>query len=462
MMKAGLWIVALIATLVLTALSIRPSDEANVLADSATFHTITADQLIVSTVEQGTLESANNTEIKCRVRGDNTITFVIESGTEVQPGDVLIRLETLAIEEEISERTKFYHLAESEAARSAADVERAKIAISEYEQGRFVSELASLQKDLAIAESRLLNAKNRLKHSRMMSKSEYTSELEVEEKGFAVEQADLNVQLTETRIEVLENFTKQEELVRLKGELKAAQATHEANVERALADKKRLERARQELEYCTIRAERAGLVIYPTGEAWKESPEIEEGATVRKDQVLLLMPDLSQMQVKVGIHESMIDRMQTGMTANVTLNRSAIQGEVTYVASVAKPASWWTGNVVKYDAIVSLPSVEDLRPGMSAEVEIIVAEHQDVLTIPATACIETQSGFACWVRKNEGVQRRTLLLGDGNNMFIEILDGVDQGDEVVFDPLANVPEAQIEAAKSIQPSDDRGSRFADL
>ena len=407
------------------------------------------------------MESSNNIEIKCRVRGDNTITYVVESGTEVKPGDLLVKLETLAIEEEISERTKFYHLSESGAARSAADVERAKLAISEYEEGRFVSELASLQKDLAVAESRLLNAKNRLKHSRMMARSEYASDLEVEEREFGVTQADLNVNLTKTRIDVLKNYTKKEELVRLRGELKAAQATHEANVERAYADKKRLERAQEELAYCTIVSKNNALVIYPTGERWKETPDIEEGATVRKDQTLLLMPDLTQMQVKVGIHESMIDRMSTGMQANVTLNRSAIQGEVTYVASVAKPASWWTGNVVKYELIVSLPEQQGLRPGMSAEVELVLGKYDDVLTIPTTACIETESGFACWVKTPNGVQRRALKIGDSNDMFIMIQEGVNEGDEVVIDPLANVEEAQVEAASFLK-SNEEVSRFYDL
>lgn len=461
MMKVAALIVALIAALGVTAVSLLPGPDAASSADSGSTHTVTRGELLVTITEQGTLESSNNTEIKCRVRGDNTITFVIESGTEVQPGDVLARLETLAIEEEISERTKYYHLAESQVARSAADVEKAKLAISEYQEGRFVSELASLQKELAVAESRLLNAKNRLKHSRMMSRSEYASELEVEEKEFAVSQADLNVQLTKTRIEVLQDFTKREEMVRLGGELKAALATHKANVERALADKKRLERAQQELKFCTIVAERSGLVIYPTGEEWKDTPEIEEGSTVHKDQTLLLMPDLKQMQVKVGIHESMVDRMRTGMEANATLNRSVMTGEVTYVASVAIPAGWWTGNVVKYDTIVALPQAEGLRPGMSVEVEVVVARHEDVLTLPTTAVIETQQGFSCWVRDNTGLQRRSVKLGDSSDMFIVVHEGIEQGDEVMLDPLANVQEAQVEAALSLQASKE-DDRFVDL
>jgi multidrug efflux pump subunit AcrA (membrane-fusion protein) len=449
-MKIPAILLSVIVVLGATAATLLPKTDAVATSGPISSHRIERGELLVTVTEQGTLESSNNTQVKCRVRGDNTITYVIESGTQVETGDLLVQLETLAIEEEISERTKFFHLAESQAARSAADVEKAKLAIQEYEEGRFISELASLEKDLAIAKSRLLNAKNRLQHSRMLSRSEYTSDLEVEEKVFAVSQANLTLELTLTNIEVLKNYTKKEELIRLQGELKAAKATHEADAERALADKQRLERAQKELKACTIIADRPGLVIYPTGEEWKGAPEIEEGATVRKDQTLLLMPDLNQMQVKVGIHESIIDRMRVGMNANVTHNRIPLIGEVTYVASVAKPAGWWTGNVVKYDAIVELPPREGLRPGTSVEVEIAIAQHENALLAPATAVIETQLGFACWVKGNAEPQRKSVVLGDSSEMFIEVLEGLSEGDEVIMDPLANVAEAQVEASLSIQ------------
>ena len=463
MMKLTILATTVLAAAGIAWVSVVPNDSIDRLLDSAPTHTISRGELIVSVTEQGTLESANNTEVKCRVRGSNTITFVIDSGTDVKAGDELIRLETLAIEEEISERTKFYHLAESQVARSAADVERAKLAISEYEQGRFISELSSLQKDLAVAESRLLNSRNRLKHSQMMSRSEYASELEVEEREFASEQADMNVGLIKTRIEVLQNYTKKEELVRLQGELKVAEATWEADVERALADKKRLERAQEELGLCTIVAQRDGLVIYPDGEEWENAPKIEEGGTVNKDQTLLLMPDLSQMQVKVGIHESIIERVKSGMESNITLNRDNLTGEVTYVAEVAKPAGWWTGNVVKYDTIVSLPSTaKGLRPGMSAEVEIVLARHEEVLTIPTNACLEIQGEFICWVKTRSGAERRVVELGDSSSMFILVESGLNEGEQVILDPLANVPGAQKEAAASLRGSREQEFGFEDL
>ena len=419
-------------------------------------YTIDNRDVVVSVTEQGTLESANNTEIKCRVRGDNTITYVIESGVAVEEGDVLVQLETLAIEEEISERTKFFHLAEAQVADSKVKLENAKIAVEQYIEGTFPTAKANLETQLAGARAKLLSHRNQLKHLRMMKQGNYSSEVDVEREEFREKSSQSSVELIETQIEVLETYTREQELVRLNGEVKAAQATLEADLERSLADKKRLDRAKEELELCTIRAQRSGLVIYPKGERWEDVPEIEEGATVKKDQTLLLMPDLQQMQVKVGVHESLMDRMATGIPVNITLNRNTVAGKVSYVASVAQPAGWWTGNVVKYDSIVALPEIDGLRPGMSAEVEIIFAEHFGKIAILFNACVETDSGFACWSRSGDGqIVRRALELGDGNEMFIVVESGLQLGEQVVLDPLTHVAEAQREAAALRSKSDSQ-------
>ncbi|MHC4367208.1 MAG: efflux RND transporter periplasmic adaptor subunit [Planctomycetota bacterium] len=399
-------------------------------------HTITRGELIVTVTEQGTLESADNTEIKCRVRGHNTIIWVVEAGTEVEPGDELVRLDTLAIEDAIAERTKYSHWSRSSAERSKADVRRSELAISEYLEGRYPSQLMRLKKDLAIAQSNLTTSQSMLAHAEMMAERGYVSELEVDEDTFAVTRATLNVDVKKTEIDVLKEFTKAIELETLEGNLNAARARHAANEERAQMDEARRVLAVEELTHCVIKAERSGLVIYPSPEKWKKAPKIEE-------QTLLLMPDLSRMQVKVGIHESIVDRVKPGLAARVTLPDRTLDGEVSSVSAVARPAGWWTGNVVKYDTIIRLPSVEGLKPGMSAEVEVIMARHEDVLTIPAAAVLQTKQGNFCWVRTTEAVERRSLQLGDTDDRFIVVETGVDEGDEVVLDPLASIDEAQM-------------------
>ncbi len=407
-------------------------------------HAVALSDLLVTVIEPGTLESRENGEIKCKVRGQNTVIWVVESGTVVKPGDELVRLDTLLIQEQIDERTKYAHWSQSAADRSAANVARAKLAVSEYEQGRYVAELMKLEKDLVIAEASLRSAENILSHAALMKDSYYINQLEVEEKEFAVRQAELEVEVKKTEIGVLKKFTQAEQSQTLKGNLAASRATHKANAERAAADASRRDRALEEIKHCVVRAERGGLVIHPSAARWMNAPEIAEGATVHKDQVLLLMPDLSKMQVKIGIHESIVDRVEEGLPATVTMPGKTLGGTVFSVASVTRPAGWWTGNEVRYDTLIQLPAVPGLWPGMSAEVEVIIARYEDVLTIPVAAVVETDEGNLCWLKTADGTKRRKLVLGDSNDVFTIVEEGLREGDAVVLNPLG-IPAARAAA-----------------
>lgn len=425
------------------------------LLGPALTHVIERGNLVVTVVEQGTLESAENTEIKCKVRGENTIIWVIEPGTTVEEGEVLMRLDTLAIEDSINERSKYALWSQSGAEQAGANARRARLAIDEYLEGRFVVQKKTLEKELAVAEQNLITAENMLRHAQRMLKRGYTSQLEVEEKRYAFEQAKLAVEVKKTEIEVLTTFTKQQEVERLTGDWKAAKANQASLEERAKMDGTRRDLAVEEKEHCVIVAPKRGMVIYPTAKPWEKAPEIEEGATVHRSQTLLLMPDLQNMQIKVGIHESLIDQLAEGLVAKVTLPEMELQGTVTSIASVAQPAGWWTGNLVKYDTIVSLPGVPDLRPGMSAEVEIVMAQHDDVVMVPVAAVLETQTESLCWVKSGENYERRSIALGDSNDIFIVAESGLEEGEEVVLNPRSSIPEAREESQKTIEESEEK-------
>ena len=177
-------------------------------------------------------------------------------------------------------------------------------------------------------------------------------------------------------------------------------------------------------------------MIHPTAEPWKYTPAIEVGATVYMGQTMLLMPDLSQMQVKVGIPEAIVHRIQPGLDARITLRGETLDGQVSSVASVTAPTSKWTGNIVTYDTIIKLPSGKGLKPGMSAEVEVIIARYNDVLTIPVAAVVGTTGTTYCWVKTSDGPQRRALELGDTNDVYTVVKGGVNEGDEVFLNPVA--------------------------
>ncbi|MHC4582794.1 MAG: hypothetical protein ACYS14_15175, partial [Planctomycetota bacterium] len=132
-------------------------------------------------------------------------------------------------------------------------------------------------------------AQNMLAHAETMAQRGYVSGLELQEKRFAVTQAQLHLDVTQTQIKELMDFTKAMETETLNGNLNAARARYAAEAERSKMDAERRDLALAELDRCVIRAERGGLVIYPTARAWKRAPDIEAGATVHQDQVLLLM-----------------------------------------------------------------------------------------------------------------------------------------------------------------------------
>ena len=418
-------------------------------------HQISRGDLVVTIDAQGILESEENFEIKSKIRGRNAVLWIIDSGSFVQEGDELVRLDSLFIQEQVDERTKYSNWSQSAADSSAARLARAELAVEEYDQGRFRTEVMTLKKDIAVSKSLLQNSQDQLKHAAVMASSGFVNELEIEERRFAFEQAILDLQLKETRLNVLQEFTYKEQLQTLKGDLSAVKATHGANVERAMADASRRDRAVEELQYCVLTADRAGLVIHPNAAQWETAP-IEEGTRVHKDQVLLLMPDLDKMRVKLGVHESLVKRVQIGQKARVTLTDGELQGSVAEVASVAKPAGWWSGNQVRYDTYVSLPPQEGLRPGMSAEVEIAVATYKDVLTVPVAAIVETDAGHFCWVKSESGVRRKAITVGDSNNIFSIIEAGVNEGDDVVLNPVA-LESPVMDASASASASDEKNT-----
>jgi len=103
---------------------------------------------------------------------------------------------------------------------------------------------------------------------------------------------------------------------------------------------------------------------------------------------------------------------------------------------------------VKYDAVIQLPKSLNLKPGMSAEVEVLIASRKNVLTVPVAAIVETENKQTlCWINTPLGIKKQTLQTGENNDQFVEVLSGLAAGQEVVLNPLAFITEAQQEALK---------------
>ncbi len=413
-------------------------------------HQVKRSDLAVTVTEEGTLESSNNIEIKCKVKGGSTVIWVIETGTVVKPNDVLVELDTSEIEDSVTQKRIAYENALANKIISESDVAVARTSITEYLEGTYREERSTIEKEIFDAEEAIRNALLSFESATRLAAKGMVRSLQLESERFAVESARKELELKETRLDALEKYTKEKMVQELRSALDAAQARLNADVSALELEKQRLEREKEQLVNCTIRSPGGGLVIFPSAAAWKETPDIEEGATVREQQTLLMIPDLEQMQVKVGIHESKVDRLRIGMPAKIQLQDLMFDGEVSEIAEVTRPAGWWTGNLVKYDTIIRLQPQPGLKPGMSAIVDVVLAQHSDVLTIPVATIVDGPEGHLCWVKEAGGVEKRVVKLGDTNDEFTIVTAGLAEGDEVVLNPLAFVDEAQMQA---IRPSE---------
>lgn len=150
----------------------------------------------------------------------------------------------------------------------------------------------------------------------------------------------------------------------------AALLTREAAVQNATVD----------LNRCTIRSPIDGIVI---------SKQTEEGKTVAASlnapTLFTIANDLAKMQITAAVAEADIGSVSQGQPVTFTVdafpNRS-FTGTVTQVRNAPKTVS----NVVTYDTIISVDNRDlKLRPGMTANVSVIVASRENTLRIPNSA-----------------------------------------------------------------------------
>ena len=438
---------------------------------------VTRGDLLVIVTEDGNVESASNSDIKCQVAGGSSILWIVPDGSNVRKGDKLIELDASALDEQINQQRITYEKARSAKIHAEKNLDVARLAVREYLEGTFKQEKQDADAQITISLENLRSAENAVQHAERMFRKGYVSSLELEGQRFAVERSQLELDSARTAKNVLVNFTKAKMLQELESQRDTTEAQMKSETAAFRLEEIRLKRLEDQLQQCTILAGQDGMVVYANERSrfGQQQATIEEGTTVRERQTILRLPDLSQMQVKVNVHESKVDQLELGMAADIRILDRELTGEVTSIANQPEPTGWWTANVKEYATRVRIDGQPDnLRPGMTAEVEILVDELKDVLCLPVAAVVEQQGRYFAWVEVPDGpTEQRSLVLGATNDKFVEVKDGILEGEAVLLNPravvaaareISNTADVQAEGATngaarsdaSTTPSDDNG------
>ena len=207
-------------------------------------------------------------------------------------------------------------------------------------------------------------------------------------------------------------------------------------------NKKQLEKQEKILGKMTLKAPNAGTVLYGDPDNPWQRDNIKVGKQVWNNMSLITIPDPTEMAVLIYVHEADIDKVKIDMPAFVTSETRKDKqyvGKITKVDQVANAGRRWGGDgAKKFKVEVALDGENlNLKPGTTAEVQVMIDELDDVLIVPLQAVHAKEGKFFCFKLDGSGFEKISVKLGKDNNSHVEIVEGVSEGDELLlYDPEA--------------------------
>jgi len=440
-------------------------------------------------IEQGTVESATNTELRCQVRSrggggggserggggglggsSTTIMDVVPEGSMVNEGDICVELDSSSLLlEENSQKIQVSNR-ESLLAQALNSLKAAEIAKVEYLEGLYKSQEALIKTEHMVAEQAFRTAQQGVKQAKSLLEKNIITALQLETAEVAVANAQNGLENAQIKLDTLRNLTKQKELTVLQANINSAQAnvkTQQASME---LEQSKLKDIEDQIGKCTIRATSSGQVVYANEtDMFRSSSSsqfiVTPGAMVRERQVIIRLPNADDMQVKATVNEARVTLIRPGLPVSIrvdALKDEILEGEVTKVNQYAEASSFSSGNIKKYATIIKIKNPpKDLRVGMNAEVRIHVERLPSALQVPVQTLAELKGHFFTLAKVGDDFETREVQIGSTNDKVATIVGGLKEGDELVMNPrsagallkLPNLPDPTPVVSGEIKRTD---------
>ena len=461
--------------------------------------TVTRGSLPITVCETGELEAERRKIISNELTWSVIIKELVDEGTVVQEGETIVQfeckelLDAIASEElQVTSALNNYTQAEQNVVLKKKEMDNAlvkaqrKLTEAEENRVRYVDhehpiELAEKESALQIADQQLKLAQEKLDFKERVNKM---PDLESPFSMNEIEADKLEVQQRENAVKkaslAMEKFKKYDHRRSLR-ELDEGIADAKLGLERAeleltnqvliaesneLAKKRTYEMRKKKLDELlenekklTVKAEQSGLVVYDTARRrWNpNNVVVATGEQIRPRQQIMVIPDMSTLQITTKVYEAVIEQVKPGLPALIRLDAkpdSIMTGKVEKVAPLPNSQNRWLNPGVKvFNVTVTFDedeNLEGLKPGMTAEVELILAELKDVLTVPLAAVFTEQEKTFCYHVGGASIKVVPVKLGRMNSKRVEIVSGLDEGDKVLLAP----PSDQEALTMDEQPAGD--------
>lgn len=338
------------------------------------------------------------------------------------------------------------------------DVTLENLALSEHMSGDALLEFKTRQNNIDLANEDLKRAEVKLGWTEKLLEKGYKTRDEFEADQLSLKRLKVDLEKRESELDLYKRyeFPKQAEQLRsnyieAERELERIEARNRAQLSKAESRLKsneatykqqveRLDKINEQLANCIIKATKPGMVVYANSDDWRGNEPIMEGTTVRERQELIKIPNATTMVAKARIHESVITSVKPGLPAEVTIDAlpgRKFSGEVQKVALLPDAQNrWMNPNLKVYttEVLIKDEGNNGLKPGMSANVRIIINSFDDVIKVPVQAVTAEGKDRIVFVDSGSKPQKRVVEVGDYNDKFMQIKTGLKQGERVVMNP----------------------------
>ena len=186
--------------------------------------------------------------------------------------------------------------------------------------------------------------------------------------------------------------------------------------------RKSLAETRRTLEDARIRSPRKAILTYVNNEI---GAQIGEGAKVA------IVSDLSHFKIEGEIADSYGDRIAAGSKTVVRIGREKLAGTVSDVTPLSR------NGVISFTVQLDEDNHSRLRSGLKVDVYVMDAVKDDVLRIANAAYYVGKGEYELFVVNGGQLEKRKVQLGESNYEYVEVVSGLQEGDEVVISDMSS-------------------------
>ncbi|CAG0997506.1 Putative efflux system component YknX [Phycisphaerales bacterium] len=453
----------------------QPARTSGMTADRAVASKASFD---VTTTASGELEARERIEIRSPLDQESTIVQIMDEGVWANKGDVLIQLNADPIQQKIDDESLRFRTESAEFGTAQTDyniqekdneakvrqaqlkVTLAELALNQWREGDVQKKRQDLSLGLDKATLELSRLAERYTRSQDLLAEGFVSKDECDRDEVSYIEAISAYNTAVLARDVYEHYelvkdekSKMSDLDEAQHELERVKLNNanqlankltrlESQRERVSIVEKRLAKLKQDLAAATIIAPSEGLVVYASSmerNMWGRGGDggpLQIGQQVWSNQLLMILPNTTEMVAAVRVSESLAGRVQAGQRASVKVDAAGgrvFDGEVESIGVMAETGGWRDPNLREYTVRIRLNIDEaSLKPAMRCEARLVLDHVDDAIAVPVQGVFSEGPVNYVYTPQGSKFVRTPVKLGRRSDTRAELKEGLEAGKQILI------------------------------